>query len=92
MPLLVLWLVVAVICAGICTTLARCKVVHVERWAIYGLLFGPLAIAYLLWLPNVFTEDAEVPEPHGAAPGLRKGKKRVPWIRLCRYCQREQSV
>ncbi|MDQ6833474.1 MAG: hypothetical protein M3008_08750 [Chloroflexota bacterium] len=78
MALLLLWLVGGVLCAGICTTLARRKVIHAERWAIYGLFFGVFAIAYLLWLPNVFTENAEAPEPHGGAPGLRKGKKRTP--------------
>ncbi len=78
MPLLIVWLVIGVLCAGICTTLARRKVVDSGRWALYGLIFGPFAIAYLLWLPNVFSEHADTPSPHGAAPGLRKGKKRVP--------------
>lgn len=50
----------------------------VDRWAIDGLIFGPFAIAYLLWLPNVFSENADTPERHGAAPGRMKGKKRTP--------------
>ncbi len=78
MPLLILWFAFTALCAGICTSLARRKVVDSGRWAIYGLLFGPFAIAYLLWLPNVFTENADAPERHGAAPGRMKGKKRMP--------------